>query len=190
MAYVTSLTFCASVAVCSQLGHVGGWAPIRKGRVGIHQKGRVDNHRGLRLLLPPPLGLPHLHTPPPAWLVAGRACRHGTGIARRWTQLHLHALVCPAQPRGTRPSLMRPQLSCCSPRVERHMRSACPPPTPPPRDAPLLQAVYIASSRELKRLDSLAFSPIFQHYSESLHGLVSIRAFRKQAMFLQKNRVG
>jgi len=51
-----------------------------------------------------------------------------------------------------------------------------------------VQAVYIASSRELKRLDSLAFSPIFQHYSESLHGLITIRAFRKQPMFLQKNR--
>jgi hypothetical protein len=50
--------------------------------------------------------------------------------------------------------------------------------------------VYIASSRELKRLDSLAFSPIFQHYSESLQGLVSIRAFKKQTMFLQQNRVG
>ncbi|KAF5828550.1 P-loop containing nucleoside triphosphate hydrolase protein [Dunaliella salina] len=51
-----------------------------------------------------------------------------------------------------------------------------------------VQAVYIASSRELKRLDSLAFSPIFQHYSESLQGLITIRAFKKQPMFLQKNR--
>ena len=51
------------------------------------------------------------------------------------------------------------------------------------------QRVYIASSRELKRLDSLAFSPIFSHFSETLHGLATIRAFRKQEQFARKNRV-
>jgi len=50
-----------------------------------------------------------------------------------------------------------------------------------------IQTVYIASSRELKRLDSLAFSPIFSHFSESLHGLPTIRAFKKSALFLAKN---
>jgi hypothetical protein len=53
-----------------------------------------------------------------------------------------------------------------------------------------IQAVYIASSREMKRLDSLAFSPIFQHFSESLHGLTTLRAFGKQGMFMTMNRVG
>ncbi|KAL6750031.1 P-loop containing nucleoside triphosphate hydrolase protein [Haematococcus lacustris] len=51
-----------------------------------------------------------------------------------------------------------------------------------------IQAVYIATSRELKRLDSLAFSPIFQHFSESLQGLMSIRAFDKQALFIGQNK--
>jgi ABC-type multidrug transport system fused ATPase/permease subunit len=53
-----------------------------------------------------------------------------------------------------------------------------------------VQQLYIASSRELKRLDSLAFSPIFQHFGESLSGLVTIRAFRKMDEFMDKNRVG
>ena len=47
---------------------------------------------------------------------------------------------------------------------------------------------YIATSRELKRLDSLAMSPIFGHFSESLYGLVTLRAFRKQAVFLSVNQ--
>eukprot|EP00198_Chlamydomonas_reinhardtii_P014120 XP_001703457.1 ABC transporter, multidrug resistance associated protein [Chlamydomonas reinhardtii] len=51
-----------------------------------------------------------------------------------------------------------------------------------------VQQLYIASSRELKRLDSLAFSPIFQHFGETLGGLMTIRAFRKQDQFLDKNR--
>ena len=50
-----------------------------------------------------------------------------------------------------------------------------------------VQSLYISSSRELKRLDSLAFSPIFSHFSETLHGLVSIRAFGKQKLFRATN---
>jgi hypothetical protein len=52
-----------------------------------------------------------------------------------------------------------------------------------------VQALYIATSRELKRLDALAFSPIFQHYGESLSGLATIRAFGRQQLFADKNRV-
>ncbi|GFR41153.1 hypothetical protein Agub_g1817 [Astrephomene gubernaculifera] len=51
-----------------------------------------------------------------------------------------------------------------------------------------VQQLYVASSRELKRLDSLAFSPIFQHFGESLAGLTTIRAFRKMDQFMDKNR--
>ncbi|KAI8472504.1 MAG: P-loop containing nucleoside triphosphate hydrolase protein [Monoraphidium minutum] len=51
-----------------------------------------------------------------------------------------------------------------------------------------VQRLYLATSRELKRLDALAFSPIFQHYSESLTGLATIRAFGRQDLFADVNR--
>ncbi|WIA42403.1 hypothetical protein OEZ86_008404 [Tetradesmus obliquus] len=51
-----------------------------------------------------------------------------------------------------------------------------------------VQRLYIATSRELKRLDALAFSPIFQHYGESLAGLATIRAFDRQQLFIETNR--
>lgn len=51
-----------------------------------------------------------------------------------------------------------------------------------------LQVYYIATSRELKRLDSLALSPIFGNFNESLQGLLTLRAFRKQDQFIQRNQ--
>ncbi|KAI3434886.1 hypothetical protein D9Q98_002940 [Chlorella vulgaris] len=50
-----------------------------------------------------------------------------------------------------------------------------------------IQTRYIRSSREIKRLDSLAMSPIFGHFGETLQGLVTVRAFRQQAAFEQRN---
>lgn len=52
-----------------------------------------------------------------------------------------------------------------------------------------VQGLYLVTSRELKRLDALAFSPIFQHYAESLNGLPTIRAFQRQQLFEAMNRV-
>ncbi|GJP36813.1 hypothetical protein CLOM_g21286 [Closterium sp. NIES-68] len=52
-----------------------------------------------------------------------------------------------------------------------------------------IQTFYISASRELKRLDSLARSPIFAHFSETLTGLSTVRAFRRQLVFsVQNNR--
>ena len=52
-----------------------------------------------------------------------------------------------------------------------------------------VQQYYLATSRELKRLDSLAMSPIFSSFTETLNGLITVRAFRRQALFSEKNEV-
>lgn len=46
---------------------------------------------------------------------------------------------------------------------------------------------YMAGSRELKRLDSTTKSPIYQHFSETLVGVTTIRAFGDESRFLQEN---
>ncbi|XP_072028477.1 ATP-binding cassette sub-family C member 9-like [Amphiura filiformis] len=46
-----------------------------------------------------------------------------------------------------------------------------------------LQGIFIASSRELQRLDSVTKSPVFSHFSETLGGLQTIRAYRCQRRF-------
>jgi ATP-binding cassette subfamily C (CFTR/MRP) protein 1 len=50
-----------------------------------------------------------------------------------------------------------------------------------------VQKRYIATSRELKRLDSLALSPIFSHFGETLAGLATLRAFRAQQRFAARD---
>ena len=52
-----------------------------------------------------------------------------------------------------------------------------------------IQRMYVSSSRELKRLDSLAMSPIFSIFSETLLGLATVRAFRVEHTF-RKNAHG
>ncbi|KAF8740000.1 hypothetical protein AX14_009122 [Amanita brunnescens Koide BX004] len=46
---------------------------------------------------------------------------------------------------------------------------------------------YLATSRELKRLDAVSRSPIFAWFSESLAGTSIIRAFGQQAIFITGN---
>lgn len=46
---------------------------------------------------------------------------------------------------------------------------------------------YLATSRELKRLDAVSRSPIFAWFSESLAGLSTIRAFGQQDVFIGRN---
>jgi len=50
-----------------------------------------------------------------------------------------------------------------------------------------VQLFYIGASRELKRLDSLAMSPIFSNFVETLQGLPVIRAFNLGEKFDGKN---
>ncbi|RDB20896.1 Metal resistance protein YCF1 [Hypsizygus marmoreus] len=47
---------------------------------------------------------------------------------------------------------------------------------------------YLATSRELKRLDAVSRSPIFAWFSESLAGLSTIRAFGQQSVFIIANQ--
>jgi ABC-type multidrug transport system fused ATPase/permease subunit len=50
----------------------------------------------------------------------------------------------------------------------------------------ILRKRYISTSRELKRMDGVTKSPVFEHFSASLEGLVSIRAFTYQATAFQE----
>ena len=46
---------------------------------------------------------------------------------------------------------------------------------------------YRKSAREIKRLDNLLRSSLYAHFSESLSGLATIRAYREQDRFLKHN---
>ena len=51
------------------------------------------------------------------------------------------------------------------------------------------QGYYIRCSRELKRLESMLKSPTLSHFSESLDGLSTIRAYGAQRQFVSENEV-
>eukprot|EP01028_Stygiella_incarcerata_P007998 TRINITY_DN335_c0_g4_i1.p1 TRINITY_DN335_c0_g4~~TRINITY_DN335_c0_g4_i1.p1 ORF type:complete len:1380 (-),score=414.43 TRINITY_DN335_c0_g4_i1:928-5067(-) len=51
-----------------------------------------------------------------------------------------------------------------------------------------VQKYYRFSSRELKRLDSITRSPVYNHFSESLVGASTIRGFGRVDDFCEKNR--
>ncbi|XP_041433359.1 multidrug resistance-associated protein 1 isoform X2 [Xenopus laevis] len=52
-----------------------------------------------------------------------------------------------------------------------------------------LQRFYVASSRQLKRLDSVSKSPLYTHFNETLQGVYVIRAFGEQDRFIQDNNL-
>ncbi|XP_057535963.1 ABC transporter C family member 14 [Amaranthus tricolor] len=49
------------------------------------------------------------------------------------------------------------------------------------------RAYYLATSRELTRLDSITKAPVIHHFSESISGFMTIRCFGKQDKFIQEN---
>ncbi|KAF9178380.1 hypothetical protein BGZ50_007768, partial [Haplosporangium sp. Z 11] len=50
-----------------------------------------------------------------------------------------------------------------------------------------LQRYYLATSREIRRLDSVSRSPVFAHFQETLGGISTIRAYRQQNRFIEGN---
>uniref|UniRef100_A0A8C3X7S2 Multidrug resistance-associated protein 1 n=1 Tax=Catagonus wagneri TaxID=51154 RepID=A0A8C3X7S2_9CETA len=52
-----------------------------------------------------------------------------------------------------------------------------------------VQIFYVATSRQLRRLDSVTRSPIYTHFSETVSGLSVIRAFEHQQRFLKHNEM-
>ncbi|XP_054614670.1 multidrug resistance-associated protein 1 [Dunckerocampus dactyliophorus] len=51
----------------------------------------------------------------------------------------------------------------------------------------LVQRFYVASSRQLKRLESVSRSPIYTHFNETLLGTSVIRAFGEQDRFIRES---
>lgn len=51
----------------------------------------------------------------------------------------------------------------------------------------VVQRFYIATSRQLKRLESVNRSPIFSHFGETVTGVASIRAYNKQDQFITES---
>lgn len=52
-----------------------------------------------------------------------------------------------------------------------------------------VQRFYVATSRQLRRLDSVSRSPIYSHFGETVSGLSVIRAYSHQERFLKHNEI-
>lgn len=48
---------------------------------------------------------------------------------------------------------------------------------------------YIRSSRDLKRIESVQRSPLFQHFGETLSGVVTIRAYGDESRFIEESNL-
>jgi len=53
----------------------------------------------------------------------------------------------------------------------------------------IFQRFYIAMSRQLRRLESISRSPVYSHFSETLQGAATIRAFNQQQRFIRESEL-
>ncbi|XP_021375006.1 multidrug resistance-associated protein 1-like [Mizuhopecten yessoensis] len=51
----------------------------------------------------------------------------------------------------------------------------------------VVQRFYVATSRQLKRLDSVSRSPIYSHFGETVTGVTTIRAYKQQERFISES---
>ncbi len=50
-----------------------------------------------------------------------------------------------------------------------------------------VQRYYVATSRQLKRIESVTRSPIYAHFSETLSGVSSVRAYGREQQFVDES---
>ena len=50
----------------------------------------------------------------------------------------------------------------------------------------LFQRLYLQTSRQIKRLESVTKSPVYSLFGETLQGISTIRAFNRQKTFVEK----